>query len=138
MKYVVDASVAVKWFVPESHSTEAVVLIDGTHELHAPELIIAELGNILWRKHKQQLLASSVARQIVRKFRDFDIIFHSHQRTSSSAFVGAELSGQTVYDWTYLALAASLSCSFVTADAKFYRALETTSMKKYLVWVGDL
>ena len=138
MKYVVDASVAVKWFVPETHSTEAVVLIDGSHELHAPELIIAELGNILWRKQRQQLLASSDARQIVRKFRDFDIFFHSHQRTSSSAYVGAELSGQTVYDWTYLALAASLSCTFVTADAKFYRALEKTSINKHLVWVGDL
>lgn len=138
MRLVVDASVAVKWFVPETNKSEALKLLDGTRELHAPDLIIPELGNIIWRKHRQRHFSSAVARQIVADFQTFTIKVHSHTRPARAAYVGAELSGQTVYDWTYLALALSLSCQFVTADEKFYKALEKTSLKPHLLWVGDI
>ena len=39
MNYVVDASVAVKWYVPEDNSDDAERLLDPANELHAPELI---------------------------------------------------------------------------------------------------
>ena len=37
MKCVVDASVAVKWYVPEIHSARAERLLDQANELHAPD-----------------------------------------------------------------------------------------------------
>jgi predicted nucleic acid-binding protein len=37
-----------------------------------------------------------------------------------------------------MALALSLGCQFVTADERFYKALETTKLKKHLLWVGDI
>ena len=48
--YVIDASVAVKWFVPEVHSEHALRLLRKKFALLAPELIQAEFGNILWKK----------------------------------------------------------------------------------------
>jgi predicted nucleic acid-binding protein len=45
-RYVVDASVAVKWFVPEIHSAEALRLLSSDCELLAPDLLPSELGNI--------------------------------------------------------------------------------------------
>jgi len=44
-KFVVDASVAVKWFVPEIQSAAAERLLDPEIVLSAPDLILSELGN---------------------------------------------------------------------------------------------
>ena len=49
---VIDASVAVKWFIPEIHSQTAVKLLAGKKTLYAPDLIYAEVGNTLWKKWK--------------------------------------------------------------------------------------
>ena len=48
--YVVDASVAVKLYVPEVHSAEAIRFFSDGHELIVPELMLAEFGNIVGRK----------------------------------------------------------------------------------------
>ena len=138
MKLVVDASVAIKWFVPETYTSAAMKLLDAEHDLHAPELIIPELGNIIGRKQRQKHFRSTIARQVIADFLSLQIEIHGHAKSSKAAFVGAELTGQTVYDWTYLALALSLSCQFVTADEKFYKAMRKTSLKDHLLWVGDV
>lgn len=46
MRYVIDASVAVKWYLPEVFEQEASRLLNGRHELHVPELILPEIGSI--------------------------------------------------------------------------------------------
>lgn len=46
---VVDASVALKWFIEEEGSDRAELLLDGNTELVAPELIVAEVCNAAWR-----------------------------------------------------------------------------------------
>ncbi len=43
--YVVDASVAVKWFVPEAHSDSALRLRDQAHTLHVPAFFTLEFAN---------------------------------------------------------------------------------------------
>jgi predicted nucleic acid-binding protein len=45
---VVDASVAVKWVLPEADSGPAVALREAD-ALIAPSLVIAEIGNALWK-----------------------------------------------------------------------------------------
>ena len=135
---VVDASVAVKWYVPEVHTLEAEKLLNNTYEIHAPELMLPEFGNIVWKKVRKKDLTELEATQIIKAFGIQSIAFHSHQSLLKAAFTGALLSGQTVYDWSYLALAISLSCQFVTADERFYKALENTKLKKHLIWVGDV
>jgi predicted nucleic acid-binding protein len=51
--YVVDASVAVKWMLPEVLAAEAARLQSPVHELHAPSFFEVELANILWKKLRQ-------------------------------------------------------------------------------------
>ena len=46
-KVVIDASVAVKWFVPEIHSAAAARLLEPEIVLCAPDLIGPEFGNVL-------------------------------------------------------------------------------------------
>jgi predicted nucleic acid-binding protein len=138
MMIVADASIAVKWYVAEIYTAEAERLLNGSYEIHAPELILPEFGNIIWKKDRRGDLIKTEATRIITAFSRQDITFHSHRLLLKSAFAGAQLSGQTVYDWSYLALAVSLSCEFVTADERFYKALEKTALKKHLVWIGDI
>lgn len=138
MRRVVDASVAIKWYVTEVYTAEAEKLLDGSLELHAPELIVPEFGNIIWKKVRVKDLTVQEAAQIIDAFQKQKIAFHSHDNLLKAAFTGAERTGQTVYDWTYLALAVSLGCELVTADERFYKALEKTSVKKHLLWIGDV
>ena len=138
MKYVVDASVAVKWYVPENHSTEAERLLDPAHDLHAPDLIVPEFGNILWKKVGRGELTLVQARRIVEVFVALPLFKYQTSPLLEPALEGATQTAQTVYDWTYLALAISLDCAMVTADEKFYLALGNGPLGRHLCWVADL
>ena len=137
MKYVVDASVAVKWYVPEVFEQEATRLLKGRHDLHVPELILPEFSNIIWKKVRRGELSTAESSRIINAFTQKRWTTHSHRQTLRSAYTGAEATGQTVYDWTYLALAVSLSCEFVTADERFYKAIEPTPFAANIKWIGN-
>lgn len=52
-KAVIDSSVAIKWFVVEPYSDDARRVLNeyqsGTLSLLAPDLMYAEVGNIVWK-----------------------------------------------------------------------------------------
>ena len=48
-RLVVDASIAVKWYVPEANSTQAAAILESGAELLAPDLLVAEVGKVLWK-----------------------------------------------------------------------------------------
>jgi predicted nucleic acid-binding protein len=138
MKRVVDASVAVKWYIPEIYESEADHLLQSGYEFHAPELILAEFSSIIWKKIRLGELTPALGQKVLNAFINADLILHSHRQVALSAFTGALMTGQTVYDWTYLSLALALSCEFVTADERFYNTLQTTSIRDHLIWIGDI
>ena len=138
MNCVIDASVAVKWYVPEVFEQEATRLRKTGGIFHAPELILPEFGNIIWKKVIRKELTDTEGYRIINAFAAEKLVLHSHQTTLISAYTGADTTGQTVYDWTYLALAIALSYPFVTADEKFYKALAPTPLKAHLLWLGDI
>ncbi len=138
MNYVVDASVAVKWYVPEIFEAESALLLRAKYALHVPDLIIPEFCSIVWKKVRRGELTKGEGDKIVSAIALKNWTIHPHRRTLKSAFSGAIATGQTVYDWTYLALAISLSCEMVTADERFYNAIRDTAFGPNLKWIGDL
>jgi predicted nucleic acid-binding protein len=56
---VIDASVAIKWVVQESGTTEALALRKA--RLSVPDLLIPECANILWKKHRLGQLTAAEA-----------------------------------------------------------------------------
>ncbi len=50
MSFVVDASVVIKWFIEENLSAEAEAILGHGEPLFAPDLLLAEIGNVLWKK----------------------------------------------------------------------------------------
>jgi len=64
IRHVVDANVAIKWFVEEVHADQARRLQDDEYELLAPGLLWPESGNILWKKVQRGELTAEEARLI--------------------------------------------------------------------------
>ena len=49
--FVVDASLVVKWFVPEVHSVAARRWLDASHDYIAPDLVFPEASNAIWKSY---------------------------------------------------------------------------------------
>ena len=137
MKAVVDASVAIKWFTPELHHEMADALLNSAVELHAPELVIPEFGNIVWKKVRAGLLSDNYANEIPDLFLDVGITFHQQSGLLGSAYRAAVELNQSVYDCIYLSLALELGFPFATADDKFFNAVSVTSHSGSIFHVAD-
>jgi predicted nucleic acid-binding protein len=121
--FVIDASVAVKWYIPEPFSEQAVyyleLLREGKAKLLAPELIIAELGNILWKKE----LSGELARDEVQLIGETMANSFPAELTEARLLLPAALElafelKLALYDSLYLALAIVKMATLVTADKK--------------------
>jgi predicted nucleic acid-binding protein len=137
-RYVVDASVAVKWFVPEVHSREAEVLLGPAHVLLAPDLLYAEVGNALWKKTRRGELRPDEARLVLGGLRRVAL-----QLTPTHVLVEAALdvalrADCTVYDGVYLALAVHHDCPLVTADRRLRALTAPRGLARYVTWLPAL
>jgi predicted nucleic acid-binding protein len=137
-RFVVDASVAIKWFVPEIHSAEAIRLLSPDCELLAPDLLPSEFGNILWKKTRRGEIPSPKAVEIIRALAEIPLYYSSAPELLESAYLLAEKFERTVYDSLYLSLALLEGCPMVTADLRLVRSLAGTSLARSLFWVEDL
>jgi predicted nucleic acid-binding protein len=137
-KAVVDASVVVKWFVPEIHSESAARLLDAEIALFAPDLIGPEFGNILWKKVRRREVERDEADEIMAAFATLPFEIRPSAILLPSAFELAMELDRTVYDSLYLALAVAEGCALITADAKFHAALVATPLAAHVQWVEDV
>jgi predicted nucleic acid-binding protein len=135
--WIVDASVVIKWFIPEHLSTEARLWRKGRGALHAPSLLDAELANILWKKIVRGELTRSQGDRILARLPRLLITRHSDATLLASAFDIACDTQRTVYDSLYVALAEQVGGRMVTADEKLFNALRPTRWTALLHWVGD-
>jgi predicted nucleic acid-binding protein len=137
-RIVVDASVAVKWLLPEDHSEAAARLLLGHQDLWAPDLIWAELGNVLWKKWRLSEISAETGAALLADFRRFPLSIQSSELLSEGAWEIARDLGRSFYDSLYLALAVSQGCPLVTADQKLWNALRGGPASASLIWVDDL
>ena len=123
---VVDASVAVKWFVPEVRSLEAVRLLDTASAIAAPDFIAIEIANTLWKKVRRRELESGDAAAVLAGLAAVPITMVPASDVLPAALELAMELGCTVYDSLYLAVAIALDRVVVTADQKFAAAIADT------------
>lgn len=135
---VVDASVAVKWYVPEIYSDEATRLLNNEGELNAPDLLLPEFGNILWKKFIRKELSDSEIIPIVRALQTVPLRIHSSRELLEGAVEIATCTTRTVYDCLYLALAVSLDQPLVTADDRLFNALQSTDLSSSIKHVKNI
>lgn len=121
--FVVDASLVVKWFVPEVHSGAARKWLDASYDYIAPDLLFPEAGNAMWKKVRRGELSPDDAQSLVNDISAVGIEVVSMRALVSDAHKLAVATGITVYDATYLALAVRLETQVITGDDKFARRL---------------
>jgi predicted nucleic acid-binding protein len=123
--FVVDASVFVKWFVPEINSREARRLLQLPHEYLAPDLVFAEAANTIWKKVRREELTIEHGQQLVNDMTRSAVGIVSCRSLAEDAHALANATGRTVYDSMYVALAVRLNTRAITADERLESALRS-------------
>jgi predicted nucleic acid-binding protein len=119
---VIDAGIAVKWVVEEQGTPEALAVRQRA-KLIAPELLVAECANILWKKVQRGELLKEEALLAARLLQGAEIeLLPTRSSLEAATRLAIEL-GHPAYDCLYLALAIEHDCRFVTADERFLRKL---------------
>lgn len=123
MSWVVDASVAVKWVIPEVLSDQADRIRDGTEDVLAPDLLLVEVANALWKKTAAKEISPREADTAFDLVRRSGIDLRPTQPLVPRAMELARRLGHPVYDCVYLALSEREPAAFVTADQRLLRRL---------------
>lgn len=62
---VVDASIVVKWFLPEIHSASALRVAESDRTFISPDLLGAEVANVFWKKLRRGEVTVHEGRRLV-------------------------------------------------------------------------
>lgn len=136
--YVVDASVAAKWFFPEQHTEPALRLLDQATALHAPDILFVEVDSVICKRIRRREINPRAGHEIRAAIRQFPIQVHDSQELLDLAFELALSTQRAICDCLYLALATMLDTYLVTADRRLFDGLKTGSFAKHVQWVAEI
>lgn len=137
-RYVLDASIAIKWFVPEIYSDVARRLLASNHTFLVPDFFFAEVANVLWKRVRRGEDTAENARQTLADLDTVPLEVYLSRPLMPLALEIALQKDRAVYDCLYLALAVTQQCQMVTADEKFCNALQNSNFVKNILWVEDI
>ena len=119
MKLTVDASVVVKWFVQEPLFQQARLVLTHRHDLYAPEILLAEFANVIWKKARRGEIADPGPHFAeLRELGDIVALYRIAELVDRAASISSELD-HPIYDCLYLACAEAAGSALVTADRRF-------------------
>jgi predicted nucleic acid-binding protein len=134
---VVDASVAIKWFVPEPLSNEAERLLGGGDALFAPDLLLIEFGNVVWKKVRLGELARGDGNAALTALRSGPVSLVDTTPLVERALHLAHEIDHPLYDCLYLATAEAIAATVATADRRFFDRCATSIMQPRIAWLAD-
>ena len=126
---VIDASVAVKWVIEEAGTKEALAL--RSRALAAPDLLIAECANILWKKVRRNELSEREALFAGGLLARADIELMAMRPYLEAAVRIAVALDHPAYDCIYVALAEAEGLQFVTSDMSLLRKVGRQAARRY-------
>ena len=119
MKLTVDASVVVKWFLTEPQSDEARRLLTPRFHLHAPDILLAEYANTIWKKvHRNEIPDPQRYFDEVANLSEVVMLARGSDVIERAAQIAVEMD-HPVYDCLYLACAEATGSVPITADRRF-------------------
>ena len=137
MKFTVDASIVVKWFVAEPLYNEARRLLARRIDLHAPDLVLSEFANTIWKKTRRKEIPDqepylnelSSLSDVISLLPDHELI----ERAARMAFA----IDHPVYDCLYLACAEAIGSGVITADRRLANKSATQPLGVRVEYLGD-
>lgn len=138
MNYVVDASVTVKWFVVEAHRDKARSLLYAHGgNLEAPDLLLIEVANIVWKKVRMGEMKPENAPLIMTKTRDHIAHFHPCDVLLDHALAISLEIDHPIYDCLYLACAEMTGRVLITDDQFLRRKLAGSAYDDRIQMLAD-
>ncbi len=137
-RLVIDASVLIKLFISEEGSRKAAAALKKADVLLAPDLLLAEAGNILWKYVRREELTAADANGLLGDMLQMPIQFTATRELIDPALKIAIETGRTVYDCLYLAMATQFKAVLLTADERLVNALAATPHAKHVRLVTNL
>jgi predicted nucleic acid-binding protein len=137
-RLVIDASVAVKWVIPEPDSERAELLLD--HWLVAPDLLFAECANALWKKVRRGELTKEEAEIAAQTLEQADLsVVSTRGHLALATSIAVELD-HPAYAAVYLAVAEASNLRLVTADDGIIRRVREahSRFREVLVALSDV
>jgi predicted nucleic acid-binding protein len=128
-RLVVDSSVAIKWFVSEDDSDDALDLRD-RHQLLAPHLLIAECVNAFWKMARRGQLSADEAVLACQGLALSEVALKDMTDHSVQAGTMAIAFDHPAYDCFFLALSAAEGLPYVTADLSLVRKLRAAKFNE--------
>jgi predicted nucleic acid-binding protein len=135
--YVIDTSVAIKWYLPEVYQAEAQRFLDPAYDRHAPDFVHAELGSVLLKKVRRGEITADEGRRYLGQLAAAPLLTHEALPPRPVAFEVAMQIGCSFYDGLFLALAVQLGGRLVTADDKLYKKVRGGPFDPWALWVAD-
>ncbi len=136
-----DASVAVKWFVEEADTAQAVKLKglfeNGEVELEAPSLLTYEVVSAL-RYHPKIRFSVKQFLGAIEVLSGLQITREPNEAVWSAAVRLSLENAISIYDAAYLAFAVCEGAKMVTADSSFVRNLKSEDIRQSVVLLSEL
>jgi predicted nucleic acid-binding protein len=127
---VLDSSIIARWFLgddqdPLVRSAQSFrsEIKAGALLVHAPELMIVEVANALWKQIRFGGLAPNDAERSMTELLAVDLTLHRHAESVSGALALAISHGITAYDATYVHIAKNRGLPLWTLDHKLAQAV---------------
>lgn len=126
-RYVLDASVAAKWFLHEEEHVEIAEIflrrmLEDQISLHAPSLIRFELGHVLTKaqRRKRRRIEPDMSLRAYRSFIRMPVTFHDldDEALINSLEFSVKLH-RGFYDSVYVCLAIELECKWLTSERRY-------------------
>jgi predicted nucleic acid-binding protein len=137
--FVMDASVGAKWATPEIVEPFANqahrflrAYVDGAIQVVVPDLFWLEIGSFLWKAAKRGTLTSVLAQRALEAMLNRDFPTVPSRAFLPEAFKIACDFDRTIYDSTYVAMAAATGRYLITADERLVNALGTRFPVRWL------
>ena len=128
MTIVVDASLAIKWVLPEQGTEDALLLRsqwrDALEAVVAPPIFRPEITNALHQNVRRGRLGRSAAAEILDILIPLVEIAEPFGLYDRALELAAYLALGSIYDALYLALAEAEGCAMWTADLRLVRAVQ--------------
>ncbi|MGO8805417.1 MAG: type II toxin-antitoxin system VapC family toxin [Candidatus Bathyarchaeia archaeon] len=126
LKYVLDASVVLKWILPDETYQENSTRLratfqTGTIQVFAPSFIVQETANALWLAAKQKRIQQTDAQDALDFLQNAELNLHELSWTEASQVLAIACKIEiAVYDAAYLFLSNKMDAQLITADNKLF------------------
>jgi predicted nucleic acid-binding protein len=136
--WVVDASVVAAAFFPERLSKDARTLLRSNAVLHAPDLVYAEVANVLWKRCRRSEITCDEASAMLADVLNLPLIITPSDQVVHLALELSLRTNRTVYDCLYIALAMQLKTAMLSGDQRLVNALAAGPLKDCVAWLGAI